>query len=93
MATTSEVKSGLDGIAGAIADNRKLAEQVESILITIGENLAALPATYADELATIGAFTPTGTFESLSQDELAKLTTEFGALQTSAANALAAITA
>ena len=91
MATMTEVDAGLDEISEKIAANRQLAAQVESILITIGENLGAIPSDYADVKTTVEAYIPTGAWESLSQDRLAKQITEFQAFDAAVSTALVEI--
>ncbi len=91
MANTSEVDAALDAITEEIEANRALAAQVESILITIGNKLGAIPTTYADVKTTVEAFTPTGAWESLSKDRLAKQVTQFSAFDTAVSAALAEI--
>ena len=58
------------------------------MISTAQGNLNAIPTVFEDALKTINAFNPTGDFESLSQDELAKMTTEFQALKADAALAV-----
>ena len=90
MSTSSEVKSGLDAVAANIAGNRdKLAACVDTAG-QVSVDLANLPTAFADVVATIQAYTPTGAFETLAKDELAKLTAEFAALKADA-DAIAAV--
>lgn len=81
-ATVSEVKTALDGIAKTIAGSISARAKVKAALLAARNQLAALPTKYADELAEINGYTPTGAFETLTKDELSKLTTEFLALKT-----------
>ena len=81
MATTSEVKAGLDAIASEIAAVRTRFESSKSSIQGGSTALGNIPTKYADVIATINAYTPTGAFETLSQDEKAKLQTEFVALK------------
>lgn len=91
MATTSEVKAGLDDIAQRIREaiNNMTAAKVR--LQTAKDDLAALPTDYGDVVATINGYTPTGALETLAQDELAKLTAEFVALSSSIDAAIASL--
>ena len=91
MATSSEVKAGLDGIASVIAGSIQGRANAKALLLSARNQLAGLPAQYADVLATINAYTPTGAFETLAEDELAKMTTEFTALKTALQTELTAI--
>ena len=81
MATTSEVKAGLDDIAQTIKTERQAFASAKARIQTASGNLGLIPTTFADVIATINAYTPTGAFETLSQDEKAKLQTEFVALK------------
>ena len=81
MATTSEVKAGLDAIADKIAAVRTRFASAKSSIEGGSATLGAIPTDYADVIATINAYTPTGAFETLAQDEKAKLQTEFVALK------------
>jgi hypothetical protein len=95
MATTSQVKSGLDDISAVIRNGRQAAAQVKARITALEAELGAVPTTFADLLATVNAYTPSDAFETLSKAELAKLTTEFVALKAAALtakNALASIT-
>ena len=78
---TSGVKAGLDAVAKTIANLTDRVEDVLSQLSGIQADLSSIPTTYATVIAEVNGFTPTGEFESLAQDELAKLTTEFLALK------------
>ncbi len=81
MSTISEVKAGLDGIASVISGSIAMRAQAKSILVAASAQLGGLPAQYADVLTEINGYTPTGAHETLAQDELSKMTTEFQALK------------
>jgi hypothetical protein len=81
MATYSEVKSGLDAIAGIISAQRQVMIKVKSNAGTASVALAAVQADYADVLATINGYGSTNAAEALAKADLAKLTTEFLALK------------
>lgn len=81
MATISQVKAGLDAVAQRIAQNRARAVSAKAQFTLAQNELAAIPADYADLVATIDAYTPTGAFETLAKDEKAKLVAEFTALK------------
>jgi len=81
MATVTEVKKGLDDMATIIVAERQAFALAKARISNASGNLGLIPTQYADVLATIDAYTPTGAFETLAQDEKAKLTTEFQALK------------
>ena len=83
MATTSEVKAGLDDIAQRIRSSRKGFALAKDAIVKTRDGLNAIPTQYADVLNTIGLYGTADAFEALSKDELAKLTTEFVALRNS----------
>jgi hypothetical protein len=82
MATTSQVKSGLDAITEIIKDAHATIAKAQSNTSIAVADLNALPTDYADVLATINGYGTVDAFEALSKAELAKLTTEFMALVT-----------
>ncbi len=88
MATSSEVKAALDDISQSIRTERQALKNSKARIATAQGNLNSLPIIFTDAIATINAFTPTGAMETLAQDELAKLTTEFQALRDDAALAV-----
>ena len=91
MATTSEVKAGLDAIARTIATAQAGLDTGKARILTARDALTAIPTDFADLIATIDAFTPTGAFEVLAKDEKAKLQTEFLALRATLEGALDAL--
>lgn len=91
MATYSEVKTGLDAIAGVISEQRAVMGKVKSNAALASAALAGLSAQYADLIATINAYGVANAAEALSKADLAKLTSEFQALK-SLADQVAAIT-
>lgn len=88
MATTSEVKAGLDAIATSIAGSSQAFERAKANILAARNQLAALPTVHSDAISAVNGYTPTGAFETLSKDELAKLTTEFQALKATLETAL-----
>jgi len=80
MATTSEVKAGLDDISKSIRDARQSYIRSKSTITTMYNQLQSIPTTFEDVLAEINAYTGADEFEALCQAELARLTTEFIAL-------------
>jgi hypothetical protein len=80
MATSSEVKTGLDAIASVISEARNVVLKAQTNTDGAVASLNALPTEYADVIATINAYGTVDAFEALSKAELAKLTTEFNAL-------------
>ncbi len=89
MATSSEVKAALNDIAQSIRTERQAMKNAKARIAAGQGNLNALPTVFADAIAEINGFTPTGAMETLAQDELVKLTTEFTALKSDAALAVA----
>jgi hypothetical protein len=82
MATASQVKVGLDAIAGVIAAQRKVMQTVKANAGGASGALAALGTDYADVIATIQGYGTADAFEALSKAEYAKLLAEFNALKT-----------
>ena len=81
MATTSEVKAAMNDIATIINTERQAFASAKARIQTCSGNLGLIPTTFADAIAEIDGYTPTGAFETLAQDEKAKLATEFIALR------------
>lgn len=84
MATTSEVKVGLDAIAAVISDQRAVMQKVKTNAGLASAALDALPTTYADVIATINGYSTNDAFEAHAKAEFAKLVTEFVALKADA---------
>lgn len=81
MATPSEVKAGLDAASDLISGAIRMRAAGKAQLLAARNQLAALATQLADVISTINGYTPTGAFETLSKDELSKLTSEFQALK------------
>jgi len=81
MATISEVKQGMDEIAASIRAVQKRYADAKASIEAGSTALGNIPTKYADILAEIDGFAPTGAFETLAKDEKAKLATEFLALK------------
>lgn len=95
MATISEVKNGLAEVAQVIETERKKAKSAKATITAVENNLASIGSRYNKLITEVNGYTPTGAFETLAQDELDKLTSEFQTLKTAvttAKTALAAIT-
>lgn len=85
MATTSEIKVGLDAIAQVIAAQRAVIEKAQQNAGAASAVLANLPTDYADLIATVQAFPSNGNaFQNVSKAELAALATEYTALKAAA---------
>ena len=84
MATSSQVKTALDDIAGIISIQRAVLEKAIQNASAASAVLAAIPTTYVDVIATINAFGTTDAFENLAKAEKAKLQAEFTALKADA---------
>jgi hypothetical protein len=80
MATSSEVKTGLDSIASVISEARSVVLKAQTNTDVAVASLNALPGQYSDVIATINAYGTVDAFEALAKAELAKLTAEFIAL-------------
>lgn len=81
MASYSEVKSGLDAISDVIRGARAKALGHKAGAAVTSTELAALPTTYADVIATINGYGTSNASEAVAKADLAKLTTEFTALK------------
>lgn len=95
MATSSEVKAGLDDISATIRQLRFEMKRCKVSVTNTKTALTNLPTQYADVVATVQAFGTTNAFEALSKAELTKLTAEYQALLaavTQAETDLAALT-
>lgn len=90
MATSSQVKTGLDAIAQAIAAQRAVMEKTKSNAAGASAVLAALATDFADVVATIQGYGTTNDFEKVAKAELAKLSAEYTALKVHA-DAVAAV--
>lgn len=82
MATSSEVKQGLDDIAEIIRTARSVFTKCKSQIQEQNTILTAINSNFSDIAVTIDGYTPTGSFEELAQDEKAKLLAERNSLQT-----------
>jgi hypothetical protein len=81
MATTTEVKKALDDIATIIVTERQAYANAKARIQAASANLNAITTQYAGVITEIDGYTPTGAFETLAQDEKAKLAAEFAALR------------
>jgi len=82
MATTTEVKRALEDIASITVTERQAYASAKARIQTASNNLQLITTQYAGVIAEIDGYTPTGAFETLAQDEKARLATEFSALKT-----------
>ena len=90
MATSSEVKTGLDDISAAIRAARQSMVTVKGTGASVSADLGGLATEFADLIATVNAYGTTNAFEALAKAELGKLTAEFTALK-AVSDAVAAI--
>lgn len=81
MASYSEVKAGLDDVAGIIREQKAVMLKVKSNAALASTSLADLATTYADVVATINAYGTANAAEAAAKAELAKLVTEYTALK------------
>ncbi|MBK9284997.1 MAG: hypothetical protein IPM51_11880 [Sphingobacteriaceae bacterium] len=91
MATTSQVKAGLDDIATEIRQIRFEAGRCKITIGNVSAALANLATKYSDVVATIQTFGTTNAFEALSKAELTKLITEYQALKADLDQAVTAL--
>ena len=88
MATSSEVKAGLDNIAAEIRMRRNNLKKAKDSIIEQEVRLGNIPTEYQSVIEEINGFIPTGAFETLTKDELTKMTAEFIALKAEAVTAI-----
>ena len=88
MATSSEVKAGLDEISAMIKASRQRLVSSKAMIGTQETNLKAIPTRFSDVLSTIDGYGTTDVFEALCKAELAKMTAEFLALVADATEAV-----
>ena len=91
MATTSEVKAGLDAIAREIESRRAILRRAKDDITEQEVRIGNIPTEYQAVKEEIEGFSPTGAFETLAKSELAALTTEFQALKAAALAAKVAL--
>lgn len=84
MATTSEVKAGLDTVAQTITQERQRLTNAQAAVLRAFNTLFSLPTTHAAVITEINGYTGSDPFVLLAKDELAKLTTEFIVLRDAA---------
>lgn len=86
MATPSQVDVLLDQISARIAQNRQRLTEAKASIAQRTANLAAIPAEFADLIATVNDVGYGGdTFQDYAKAKLAALTSEFQTLRTQAA--------
>lgn len=90
MSTYSEVKTGLDGIAIRMSNDRDIMKKVKTNAAQASADLAALATDYAAIIAQINAYGTNDASEAFAKAELAKLVSEYTALK-SLADQVAAI--
>lgn len=90
MATTSEIEVGMAAIAQRLSDQRQVMLKVKASSGTASQALAAIPADFADVIATVTAFGTANAYEAAVKAQMAKMTTEFTALKAKA-DAVAAV--
>jgi hypothetical protein len=79
----------LDEIAATIKEGDDLITSAKSRLQKAYNSLDEIPTKYADEIAEINGYTPTGAVETYAVDMKSKLTTEFVALKSIISDLLA----
>jgi hypothetical protein len=88
MATYTEVKAGLDSIATLITSSGKMRDNAQAQLLSARNQLANITTQFADVIATIDGYAPTGAAETFAQAEKAKLQADFTALKSALETAL-----
>ena len=68
MSTPSEVKSGLQAISDLISGSISGRARAKAQLLAARNQLAAIPTQFADVIAEVDGYTPTGAFETLAKD-------------------------
>lgn len=91
MATTSEVKAGLDEVADRIRKQRAALQRAKQLINQAQSALSNIPSDYSDLITTIDNYAGDDRFELLAKDEKTRLASEFGALNTKAQNAQTAL--
>ena len=92
MATTSEVKAGLDAISQLISGAQQSRQRAKSQMLAARNQLAGIPSQFSDVISEIDSWTvPVGAFQSLGKDEKAKLQTEFLTLKSALEDELDAL--
>jgi uncharacterized protein with von Willebrand factor type A (vWA) domain len=86
MATSSEVKAGLDDIATVIRTQHQVIRKMKYDAAAASSQLDDVPVSFADVINTINGYAADtqDAFEQVSKAELAKLTDEFLALKAQA---------
>ena len=87
----SKVKDDLDSIARGIRTNQDRIKSALETLETVNTDFAEYPTRYAETIAEIGGYVPTGAFESLCKDELDKFVAQFTALVGAVTTAIGAL--
>jgi len=80
MATSSEVKAGLDEISTMIKASRQKMVASKERVSAQEISLNSIPTVYSDVLDTVNSYGTDDIFEALCKAELAKMTSEFMAL-------------
>ncbi len=88
MSTPTQVDAALDAVAQITAGSTNQLSQAKVTLLSARNQLANIGAQFADEIATINGYTPTGPHEELAKDLLSKYSADKAALQTTIEAAL-----
>ena len=79
MATSTEVDAALAAVAQLTSGSGNQYDQAGALLLSARNQLANIGVQFADEIATIIAYTPTGTFEEMAKDRFAKYSVDVAA--------------
>ncbi len=91
MSTATQVDAALDAVAQLTGGSTNQLAQGKAILLSARNQLANIGTQFADEIATIQAYTPTGPFEELAKDRFTKYQADKQALQATLETALDAL--
>ena len=89
MATSSDVKAGLNEISAKILSLRQSLIYAKGMISEKETELGKIEGDYADVITTINGYGTSNAFEAVSKAELAKMTTEFITLKDDASLAVA----
>lgn len=79
--TASQVKTGLDEVAGIIAAARQEFSSCQSRIAAHLAKLQNIPSNYGELITTTSSYGTSDAFEALSKAEVAKLQAEYVALR------------
>ncbi len=81
MSTPTQVDAALNAVAQTISGSIRQRAVAKDNLRVARNQLNSIGTVYADEIAEIQSYAPTGEFESLAKDRFAKFSAEKASLQ------------